>query len=273
MILTSLVDDISSYKGLVARHGLSFFIVTESHYILFDFGPDGSALKRNAAALGVDLSLVDMAFLSHGHLDHGGGIEYFLSVNKTAPIYCKENAFEQHLSKHGLFRVKIGLPEYLKKSDRFIFVKNFSRIDDELTVFSGVVDKELHSPANDNLEVRLSGGGGRVKDNFSHEMNLVITEGNKKFLIMGCGHCGAANILKKAESCASSKMTAVIGGFHLIGQSIAPDKLMLDLADCLLKSSATFYTCHCTGAAGFNVLKTKMGKRLEYIACGDTLKL
>lgn len=273
MIITNLVDDIAGYSGLAARHGLSFFINTDRHNILFDFGPDGSALKRNAAALGVDLSLVDIAFLSHGHLDHGGGIEYFLSVNKTAPIYCKENAFEQHLSKHGFFRVQIGLPEYLKKNDRFVFVKNFSKLDDELTVFSGVADKELHSSANDNLEVRRFGGGGRVKDDFSHEMNLVITEGDKKFLIMGCGHCGAVNILKKAEGCTSSKMAAVIGGFHLVGQSVAPDKLVLDLAERLMRSKAVFYTCHCTGAAAYNVLKPKMGERINYFMGGDTLKL
>jgi len=274
MEVINLADDITGYKGLVARHGLSFFIQTNSHSILFDFGPDSATLKRNSAAMGVNLADVDIAFLSHGHLDHGGGLEYFLSVNKIAKIYCKESAFEPHLSKHGFSHVKIGIPEYLKKYGRFVFVKNFTKIDDELTVFSGVEDKLYHSPANDNLEVRRK-GFGRTQDDFSHEINLIVTENKKKYLFFGCGHCGVVNILRKAEKCSSSKMAAAIGGFHLEGRIMAPDSLILDLAAYLsaLPSATVFYTCHCTGAAAYNILKSKMGDRIEYFMCGDRLKL
>lgn len=274
MKVINLADDITEYNGLIARHGLSFLICTDSHIILFDFGPDGATLKKNSAALGVDLSEVDIAFLSHGHIDHGGGLEYFLNVNKTARIYCKESAFDMHYSKHGFTHVKIGVPEYLKKNGRFVFVKNFNKIDDTLTVFSGVEDKKFHSPANDNLEVRRI-GYGRIKDDFSHEINLIVTENKKKYLFFGCGHCGVVNILRKAEKCSSSKMAAAIGGFHLEGRTIAPDSLILDLAAYLsaLPSSTVFYTCHCTGAAAYNILKSKMGDRIEYFMCGDVLKL
>lgn len=274
MEIISLVDDITDYKGIRAAHGLSFLIRTRAHVILFDFGPDGSTLKKNAAALGVDLADVDIAFLSHGHIDHGGGMEYFLQANKRAKIYCKENAFVPHLSKRGFTHVKIGVPEFLKKNSRIKFVNNFRKIDDEITVFSGVEDKILHSEANDNLEAKPF-GQGRVKDDFSHEINLVINDGGKKYLICGCGHCGIVNILRKAEKCTSSKMTAAIGGFHLQGSKMASDKTIMDLADYLYMRypHVKFYTCHCTGASAFGILKQKMGEQVEYIICGDRLQL
>ena len=40
------------------------YIETDKHKILFDMGPDAQFID-NAAALGVDLTKVDIAFLSH----------------------------------------------------------------------------------------------------------------------------------------------------------------------------------------------------------------
>jgi len=272
--IISLADDVTDYKGISAEHGLSFFIRTASHTVLFDFGMSGAALKKNAATMGVDLSEVDIAFLSHGHIAHGGGLEYFLSVNKKAKVYCKEDAFDVHTIKQGFFHVKIGIPEYIKNNKRLVFTKNFLKIDEFLTVFSGTEDKLFHSPTNDSLERRKI-GFGRKKDDFSDELNLIITDGGKKFLFVGCAHCGIINILKKAEKSVSSKINYVFGGFHLQSTSLAPDDVILGVADYLyLRHPYTkFYTCHCTGATAFELMHRKMGGQIEYIMCGDRLQL
>ncbi|MDY0303692.1 MAG: MBL fold metallo-hydrolase, partial [Sphaerochaeta sp.] len=73
MRVTVLVENTSCKSSIGAQHGLSLFIETEDKRILFDMGADDLFLK-NAEALGIDLKTVDLAILSHGHWDHGGGI-------------------------------------------------------------------------------------------------------------------------------------------------------------------------------------------------------
>ena len=74
MKLTVLMEN-SAAGPVACAHGLSLFVEAAGHRILFDAGPDGALLVRNAEALGVDLASADLAVLSHGHYDHSGGME------------------------------------------------------------------------------------------------------------------------------------------------------------------------------------------------------
>ena len=84
MKLTTLIENTTLSPALTAEHGLSLYIETRGHKILFDMG-QSPAFAENAETLGVDLSEIDLAILSHGHYDHGGGLATFLELNSTAP--------------------------------------------------------------------------------------------------------------------------------------------------------------------------------------------
>lgn len=84
MRITVLIENTCKRSDLNAEHGLSLFIETGGLRILFDTGAS-RAFADNAAQLGIDLRSVDMAILSHGHYDHGGGIARFLELNFHAP--------------------------------------------------------------------------------------------------------------------------------------------------------------------------------------------
>lgn len=62
-------------SSLRAKAGLSLFIQDENDSILFDTGPDDSFL-HNAGLMGVDLTCLTAAVLSHGHYDHCGGVPW-----------------------------------------------------------------------------------------------------------------------------------------------------------------------------------------------------
>ena len=82
MKITTLVENTSG-GDCKAVHGLSFYVETKQHRLLFDLGPDKTVFE-NAKKLGVDLGAVDTVVISHGHYDHGGALRQFLELNKTA---------------------------------------------------------------------------------------------------------------------------------------------------------------------------------------------
>ncbi len=95
MIITSLVENTSCRPDVGQEHGLSLFIQSGGHTILFDFG-QSELFCENASALGADLASVQFGVLSHGHYDHGGGLRRFLQVNSNANVYVSRAAFEKH---------------------------------------------------------------------------------------------------------------------------------------------------------------------------------
>ena len=76
MKITSILENTSHREDMITEHGLSLYIETGAHKILFDMG-QSDAFYKNAQTLGIDLAAVDIAVLSHGHYDHGGGPSKF----------------------------------------------------------------------------------------------------------------------------------------------------------------------------------------------------
>lgn len=97
MKITALVENESSCE-LKAKHGLSLYIETKHHRILFDLGPN-QTLFQNAKKKKIDLTTVDIVIISHGHTDHGGALRKFLNINKKARIYIQKDAFLPHYTK------------------------------------------------------------------------------------------------------------------------------------------------------------------------------
>jgi 7,8-dihydropterin-6-yl-methyl-4-(beta-D-ribofuranosyl)aminobenzene 5'-phosphate synthase len=77
MLIRTLAENTSLDSRLGCQHGLSLYIETGGRKVLFDMGADG-LFTENASKMGVDLASVDVAFISHGHSDHGGGLKAFL---------------------------------------------------------------------------------------------------------------------------------------------------------------------------------------------------
>lgn len=260
MKIISLLENRTLDPNLTCHHGLSLYIETAHTKILFDTGQN-DAFIHNAKKLGVNLKEVDMAFLSHGHYDHGGGLKYFLEINTTAQIYLSTHAFDQQTKKLSNHTYNyIGIDESLKDNPRFNFVDSNKHIGDFMYVFSDVKGKELLPPGNDSLYTLVD--DHQIHDQFQHELNLVICEDDNEFLFSGCAHRGIINIINSAEMLLDTTIDYVIAGFHLnhIDLDLKNDVELLDqLINRLSKKPVKqYYTCHCTGEHIFNYMSEHM---------------
>ncbi|MBE6879479.1 MAG: MBL fold metallo-hydrolase [Ruminococcaceae bacterium] len=258
MKITCLAENTSVNNNIGAEHGLSLFIETKNHRILFDMGQT-ELFSLNAEKLGIDLSSVDIAILSHGHYDHGGGISEFLRLNKKAPLYINENAFGDHYNGTEKY---IGLDKSLKNSSRIVFTGDKHKINDCLTLYT-CNDKEKSFELG-SFGLNMKKGDEFLPDDFSHEHYLLIEENGRKILISGCSHKGVLNIASWF------KPDVLIGGFHFSKLSL--DDTLKGYAEYLDSFSTDFYTCHCTGTEQYSFMKNYMN-RLSYLSAGQEIEI
>ena len=256
MKITVLAEN-TSRKGMACEHGLSLYIEAAGRRILFDSGQSG-LFAENAARLGIDLRKVELAALSHGHYDHGGGLRRFLELNGKAQVYVSCCAFEPHYNGEKY----IGLDEALLRSDRIVQTSGITPLGEGITLYD-CLDRTTRYPI-DPAGLSVIENGQKLPEDFRHEHYLLIEENGKRFLFSGCSHRGVCNITEWFRP------DALIGGFHLMKHPI--DGELVEIARRLDSYETDFYTCHCTGTEQYAAMKPYM-RRLHYLSTGDTVEI
>ena len=273
--ITTLLENTACRAGLCAAHGLSLYIETPRRKILFDMGPNADFVA-NAEALGVDLAAVDLAILSHGHYDHGGGLAAFCRVNAHAPVYIHKDAFRAYYAlEEGRAPRYIGLPRGLEDfRDRFVLTEGETVIDDELTLFSE--PPAVFDAMSASAGLREQVGEEYPLDSFRHEQDLLIRAAGKTAVVAGCAHRGVVNILAAAKAYLGEEPDALFGGFHLFelrqGDPTA-DALIDATGKALLPGKTVYYTGHCTGAYAYERLSAILGERLRPLTGGSVAEI
>ena len=263
MRITALVENVS-HGALTPEHGLSLYIEAGDRRLLFDVGPGSGVVFENAEKLGIDLTRVDTVVISHGHDDHGGALGEFLRRNDRAAVYIQRSAFGRFYSAAGGGKRPIGLDETLIAHPRVRLLDGDTEIDGMLSLVTAKSGGPYRSEANDKLF------SGEELDDFRHEQDLLISEGDRTALLTGCGHCGIVNILEKLGG---KTPQLVIGGLHLcVPPAMTPvrDELLAAIARRLGEYPARFYTCHCTGQYAYEYLRERCGN-MGYLSCGETV--
>ncbi|MCK5128252.1 MAG: MBL fold metallo-hydrolase [Clostridiales bacterium] len=269
MKIQVLVENKSESPHLEKQDGLSLYIQTQHHKILFDMGLD-SLFIENAKKLNINLSQVDIAILSHGHYDHGGGLQDFLDINKKAAVYINKKAFGDFYSiKNGEKRYA-GLDKGLKYHERITFLDGDYTVDDNLKLISDIKPCDIMELQNSNLYEKKD--NAFVRDMFDHEQALFIRENKCNVLITGCSHKGIVNIMQQVSAKENVDLDYVIGGFHL--KRITDEGLIKnDIGTDLKRFKAKYYAGHCTGAVQFNQLSEVLGDRIQSLFTGSHLQI
>lgn len=257
MKITVLTENTACRQNVSPQHGLSLWIETGDHRILFDMGQDDTFFQ-NAGKLGIDIREADIAVLSHGHYDHGGGLETFLRSNTGASIYVHEQAFGEYYNGTEKY---IGLDQSLIPNTRLIMTGGTQKLSDNLLL----TDCNDLTWACNSWGLKRKEGEKLSADSFLHEQYLEITEGGKRILISGCSHKGIVNIA------GYFRPDVLIGGFHL--NKLEDGNELKTIAEALLSGDTIYYTGHCTGEKQFAQLKEIMGDRLHRLSTGVTFEI
>ncbi len=277
MKITALMEN-QAPEGLLCEHGLCVHIEYNGKNYLLDTASSND-FTLNAKALNIDLSKVDMGFLSHAHYDHSGGYEGFFAINDKATIYLQSAAKDACYFKiAGPLKKNIGIPGGILETyaDRFCYIEGDKQLDE------GV---HLLSHHTENLEARgkkahmyRSISDKLTVDDFSHEQSIVFEAKDGLVVFNSCCHGGVENIIEEVKTAFPGKeILAVIGGFHLMGvtgvESCAfSDEEIRSLGKILDRSTVkNFYTGHCTGRPAFALLKDELPQKLEYFMTGTVL--
>ncbi len=214
--ITTLVENTATKAKFKAEHGLSMLIEKDGEYILWDTGQT-DAIIHNSKLLGIDLSKIKIAALSHGHYDHVGGLKYLLDYTKPK-IYAHPEIFRKRYSKlsdNEQLRY-IGIEDrdfYEKKGAEFILNDKPIEIFDDIFT-TGFED--MHTDFEDvDKNFVYEKGSKYVKDNVEDDMSLVINLKEGLFVLFGCAHRGIINIIDDVEKEFNKKVIGFLGGTHL----------------------------------------------------------
>lgn len=284
------VSDQPPTKTLLSEFGLSLHLESqkgdETKQVLLDFGYTPGTLINNLEILGIDVSKLDALVLSHGHVDHFGGLAGLLAEVKGRmrpgmPFYLGgEECFCSreitlggttsdfgYLDRKAIEGAKLDTLMAEKPTvvaghaftTGQIGLSSFERILVPTRMKLGVIDGVGCYP--DRLP-EAQRTAKMVPDDFAHEQATCFNVKERGLVVMtSCGHRGVVNSVKRAIAVSGvKKVHAVMGGFHLaphndeyVRQTVAALK---DL------NPDVVVPMHCTGEPFHEIMAKEMPGKL-----------
>jgi len=172
-----VLNDNEPGEGLINEWGWSVYLESDKWRILFDADTDPRVIEHNSRVLGVDLSRIDFAVLSHHHGDHSGGFEYVGRVKPGVTVYVPPGS-TSYLKHMGLKPVVIEEPVEIAPD----------------AWSTGPLRPGLWGISEHALAVKINGLG--------------------LLLVVGCSHPGADKLAERAVAVTGTGIYMIIGGFH-----------------------------------------------------------
>ena len=216
---------------LLAEHGLSLLIRLSAngskHTILMDAGWSEVGLSHNIKHLGVDTESIEVIVLSHGHIDHWGGLLGMLDqINHPIPIVAHPNAFVPVRYLDWENRVNLIQPDRQAILDRGGHLVESTApylSSNDLWAATGQIPRESEFEMG-VPNAYLERDGQREADDILDDQSIVISLRDKGLVVVsGCAHAGIINTIRYCQKITGLEhIHAVVGGFHLSGAMNEP---------------------------------------------------
>jgi len=260
--ITILVENTARKPGLLAEHGMAFWVEHHRRKLLLDCG-QGGVLQGNAFKLGIALNELDALVLSHGHYDHTGGAAEVLKGMLPVPVYIHPLALARKFAGYEDGHAQeIGIP-YPARQAIFRFPERLIATEKPTEIFPGVM-----VTGSVPREVEFEDTGGRFfldeacsqPDLLLDDQALFITTSSGTVVLLGCAHAGVINTLRYVRFLTGSQpIAAVIGGMHLVRAS--PERIARTVEELRRLEVACVAPAHCTGTAAVAAMHDQLPER------------
>jgi 7,8-dihydropterin-6-yl-methyl-4-(beta-D-ribofuranosyl)aminobenzene 5'-phosphate synthase len=279
--------------------GLSLYLETqrdqEQRTILLDFGYTSAALINNMGLLRADPAKIQALIVSHGHVDHYGGLIGFLGQYRSVlPADLKlyaggEDNFCHRLSgpaigqlgengtlvrreiaAHKVTTVLCETPTVI--ADHAFTTGKIGRTSVERILPNGFVDYTRESAGCDYGHYTAAELQGKlVPDEHVHEHATCFNiRGKGLVVISSCGHVGIVNSVRQAQQVSGiQKVHAIVGGFHL-GPAPA-DYIKQVIAEIRKLEPDVLIPMHCSGLNFTLEARAQMSDRVIATTTGSRL--
>ena len=259
----TVLEDNYTYIDMyyLGEPAVSYFIEDEGEHILFDTGYS-DAFISNAEKMNINLDDIDKIVLSHGHIDHTGGLPFLSDRKNRYKLIAHPDTFEHREFQDGM---DIGSPLNRVETEKLFDLsvsKDPIRISKHLTYLGEIKTRCDFEPRYSIGKIR-----GNEPDYIYDDSAIVYESEKGLFIITGCSHSGICNIIEQAkEVCHETRIYGVIGGFHLFEDNERLDKTIDYFKD---NEIELLYPCHCVSL----LAKIKMGKKLDIKEVGVGLEI
>ena len=275
-------------ETFAAEWGLSLHLESladggRAEYLL-DFGWTPEVLNRNFDLLGIDPAKLNGLVLSHGHLDHFGGLEGFLREHRSR----MKDDLALYVGGEDAFAPRWDMNEPLEPDGSTLAPPSWGELSRDMlhahavapiccetphlldgSFTSGYIERNsfeqstsptlIKSPDHFTDEERR---GKLITDNHPEEHALCyIVQGRGLVVISSCGHIGIVNSVKTAMAASGvDRVHAVVGGFHLAASK--QDYIDHTIDELAALDPDVVIPMHCSGAPFIEKMRERLPDKL-----------
>jgi len=245
-------------NSIIAEPGFSTLVTItrngKTSSLLFDFGFSEDGAARNAEALNADIPAVEVLALSHGHLDHVGGIKKLMEMTgkNSLDLVLHPWSFTNPRYLKITEEFKAFFPAFTKEKAKACGVKPieteepYPLLDGQVLFLGQIPRVTTYEKGAPDLCCEVD--GQEMPDPFHDDTGLAFNVKGKGLVVLsGCAHSGIVNTVKHAQATTGiDDVHAIMGGFHLSGTDF--DTVIKPTTDDLKALEPDWIVpTHCTG--------------------------
>jgi 7,8-dihydropterin-6-yl-methyl-4-(beta-D-ribofuranosyl)aminobenzene 5'-phosphate synthase len=256
-------------NSILGEHGFSALVTLfegqETHRLIFDFGFSEHGAAFNADALDADLADVEALVLSHGHIDHRGGLRQLVEKvgRKGIELILHPAAFRNPRYLKVTEQIKVHFPPFSRETVEAMGVTVTEtaepyRLLDGSLLFLGEIPRESNfEKGMPNAYYEFNGEARQdpVEDDSAIVANV---KGKGLVILSGCAHSGIINTVRYAQEVTGvERVHVVMGGFHLTGPTYVD--VIQPTIDALKEIDPRWVVpTHCTGRNAVMCIEQQM---------------